>query len=496
MSLSAQWKIGFPGEERLLKDIWQKPIPTDTTLAFFPGRHSKNFQEETYSNLVRQNAITHQLDSVIYEGFSDNTSQWVGTFRSAFKYNAEERLEAETVEYFNEFLHVWEYSDKFSYTYNNDQQLVQLLYNTWDTEIADWVKKYKYVYVYDLSMRLSQEIRYYWDEDTNSWYGSSKDSFTYTQSDQIETEIYSSWNEIYLWVEMYRDEYDYDDNKLIESRSSEKYNPNDEWNYTYRTVLAYDSLGQLSYEYKYAFQDNGDWRLYARLGYSYDAQGNVLQELLESWYVTDSLWHPISLYQYTYEDGHETSYFRYDWNSLDQNWEGTYGGTAAYSAYGDITERVDLDWDEMLMEWVQGDKTEYNYDLTVDFANVLWPYPDADPSDLFHRMPTSLQFYGYEGDWILEDSVLLRYSIPTSALTLAVEPLTMSPNPAHDFIQFSIPGIQKGSTLNVYSPEGKLMISTSTFENTQVSISSLSPGWYIARIQNGKDLYIGKFVKE
>jgi len=81
-------------------------------------------------------------------------------------------------------------------------------------------------------------------------------------------------------------------------------------------------------------------------------------------------------------------------------------------------------------------------------------------------------------------------------LTLTIEPLTMSPNPAHDFIQFSVPDVQEGSTLTVYSLDGKLMSSITAFENTQVSISSLTPGWYIARIQNGKDLYIGKFVKE
>ena len=81
-------------------------------------------------------------------------------------------------------------------------------------------------------------------------------------------------------------------------------------------------------------------------------------------------------------------------------------------------------------------------------------------------------------------------------MALTIEPITFSPNPAHDFIQFSIPGLQEGSTLNVYSPDGKLMISTSAIENTPVSTASLTPGWYIASIQNGKDLYLGRFVKE
>lgn len=497
ISLSAQWKNGYPGEERMLNSLWQKTFPVDTTLGFISKRHSKQVQNELYSNSIRQNAITHQLDSLIYMGFSENTSQWVGFFRSIFQYTAEEKLESETIQYFNEALHTWEYGDKLCYAYNKNQQLVLDSSLTWDADNGNWESNYKTNYAYDPSMQLISRTSYYWYGDLKDWYASYKTTYTYTQSNQLESEIYATWNATDLWIEMYRDEYEYDeDGLLIELVSSEKYNPHDAWRYTDRIIFEYDSLDQLSYENNYYYQDNGSWLLNSRKGNTYDANGNVVEELYESWNSINNLWRPSTLFQYTHKDGHETGYYMFTWNYLDLNWKGLYGGTAAYNEYGDISERVDLLWNEMLAEWEMREKIEYDYDFSVDFTNVLWPYPNADPSDLFQRMPTSIQFYDYDGDWVLENSALLRYSIRTAVLNLNIEPLVISPNPANEFIQFSIPGIQESSTLKVYTPDGKLLISANTFENTRISTSSLLPGWYIARIQNGKELFIGKFIKE
>jgi len=496
ISLCGQWKIEYPAEELLHKGLRQKTISTDSTTGFYSRRNSKAIQDEMYSNSVRQNAITHQLDSVIYLGPSANSSQLIELFRSGFQYNAEDKLEVETHEYFNELLQTREFEDRIFYTYNENQQVALETRFTWDVENGTWINHSRREHEYD-QMRLISMTIYSWNETIKDWQGSYKFAFTYNQSHQIETEIYADWNAIDLWVEMYRDEYDYTEGKLIELVSSQKFNPHDEWMYTYKKEFEYNSPGQLIYENNFAYQDTGNWRLYSRQGYTYDAKGYITEELSEYWNAEDNIWLPTSLDQYMYDlEGHETSYYWYNWNNTDQNWEGFYGGTTGYNQYGDRTESVDLQWNKILMDWEYREKTVFNYDLAVDFANVLWPYPESDPSDLYQRMPVSAQSYRYEGDWTLRDSTVLRYSIRTSAIMLAIETLTISPNPAHDFIQFSMPDIKENSTLNLYSADGKLITTSNIFENTKVSISALPPGFYIASIQNGNALFIGKFVKE
>lgn len=142
-SLCAQWKFVNPEEGRLLRDERQKPFSMNSTLGFNSRRNLDPIQDEMYSNAVRQNAITHQLDSAIYMGISENTSQWVGFWRSGYQYTAEEKLEVETVESFNEFLHIWENSEKAFYGYNENQQVVLDSILTWDTNIGTWINSYK-----------------------------------------------------------------------------------------------------------------------------------------------------------------------------------------------------------------------------------------------------------------------------------------------------------------------------------------------------------------
>jgi len=366
----------------------------------------------------------------------------------------------------------------------------------WNTEIGNWSNYYKTEYEYDHMMSV-HESRYLWNEVNNTWDGASKLSYTYNQS-QLESEIYSIWNATDQWIEKYRDEYKYaGDGLLNELVSSEKDTPYDEWRFTDRTLFEYDTFGQPILLTHFYYPFNGDWTLNARTNITYDSSGNITEILSEIWSPENNLWQPSTHAEYTYDmGGYETGYFWYHWNEIDQIWEGFYGGTAAYNEFGDYTERVDLGWNDIKTDWEPYSKIEYEYDHSISFENILWPYPNEDPYVIYQRMPTSTKGYIYEEDWEPTSSSRLRYSIRTSTLNLTIDPLTISPNPASDFIQFSIPDIQEGSTLKLYSPDGKLMISTSTYENTKVSTSGLTPGWYIARIQNGKDLYIGKFVKE
>lgn|GEM_PF-4788860 len=500
ISLCAQWKPGHPGEERLFKEVWHNPFSKDTTSAFFPGRYSKHYQEETYANLVRQNAFTHQLDTVIKLGPSSDGLHWIEKERYIYQFNTDEKLSAVTSQFFNEVLHTWEYGYRISYDYNDDHKVTRQLTSTWNVYSGSWIEKDKIEYEYDHLMRLIHETAYYpWNEALNSWDGFSKVSFTYyNQSNQVEIETNYNWNSIDLWIEASKNEIFYSpERKMTEMLLSRKSSLDAEWIYTDRTVFEHDTAGQLIFITYSSYLDNGNWKADGRYHYAYDTNGNVAEELSQFWDEGVNNWQPSSLAQYTFDgQGNELSFTWFNWDDITLTWQGLYRATTVYNEYGDYTEVIYQAWEKDIMEWIIRTKIEYEYDLSVLRDNILLPGLNEVQDPTNKRMPTGSRITNYEDVWGSLQLSILRYSIRTSALSLTIEPLTMSPNPAQDFIQFSIPDTQEGSTLNVYSPDGKLMISTNIIENTQVSTSSLSPGWYIARIQNGKDLYLGRFVKE
>lgn len=74
--------------------------------------------------------------------------------------------------------------------------------------------------------------------------------------------------------------------------------------------------------------------------------------------------------------------------------------------------------------------------------------------------------------------------------------VAVSPNPAGQFIQIDLKGIQAASTtVQVYDLMGKLCLSMSP-DNNRIDIGSLQPGMYIIRINDGTKQASGRFVKE
>lgn len=79
------------------------------------------------------------------------------------------------------------------------------------------------------------------------------------------------------------------------------------------------------------------------------------------------------------------------------------------------------------------------------------------------------------------------------------EPLVISPNPAHGFIDIQLPDSFKGSSLNITDVTGKIVQNNTISKGKKVSridISNLAPGMYIMTIEGQNTMKTTHFIKK
>ncbi len=96
---------------------------------------------------------------------------------------------------------------------------------------------------------------------------------------------------------------------------------------------------------------------------------------------------------------------------------------------------------------------------------------------------------------ITQDTVSITGNFTTSTNEqIEIEKISISPNPASDFISISGLSSTEVSTLKVVNLQGKTMISTQ-INDGKVNIQQLSTGVYFVRITNNKQTFTQKLVK-
>lgn len=82
------------------------------------------------------------------------------------------------------------------------------------------------------------------------------------------------------------------------------------------------------------------------------------------------------------------------------------------------------------------------------------------------------------------------------SLTAAPEPLVLYPNPAQDFLSIGHPNHPSflSNKIEIWSITGQILQTTLDHEN-QININGLSPGAYLLRLIDGKNIFMGSFIK-
>ena len=148
-----------------------------------------------------------------------------------------------------------------------------------------------------------------------------------------------------------------------------------------------------------------------------------------------------------------------------------------YDANGNNTLYVSYHWDETTSQWVGDSKNECTYDangintlIVSNWANWWYPYDKAT--------------YYYS-----EHNITL---IPE----ISEKHIRVYPNPAKDFIVFDLTNISKYAKVEIFDNQGKKILEQKLSENKQISVSNLSKGLYLYKLNDDGIIYTGKLLIE
>lgn len=76
-----------------------------------------------------------------------------------------------------------------------------------------------------------------------------------------------------------------------------------------------------------------------------------------------------------------------------------------------------------------------------------------------------------------------------------INPIQLSPNPAHDFVDISLEHYETGVTLSVTDELGRVMIQARPLQHDlRLPIGNLSPGLYLIEVHSGQTIYRKKLI--
>jgi len=116
--------------------------------------------------------------------------------------------------------------------------------------------------------------------------------------------------------------------------------------------------------------------------------------------------------------------------------------------------------------------TQYN-----DFGDSLMPF-------MFHCHILSHEDNGMMGQFIVKPDALLGLQ----AIVPSTENVILYPNPAHDYLYITIPGMNKNVEFfySIYSVSGILVTSSKLSNKGKIDVSGLVPGQYIIHLSSDK----------
>jgi hypothetical protein len=139
------------------------------------------------------------------------------------------------------------------------------------------------------------------------------------------------------------------------------------------------------------------------------------------------------------------------------HWDETTGGWVAYSkdefsydATGNTTLHLSFDWDETTSQWI-ANRTETHYYSEHNVTLI----PEAKENEIY-----------------------------------------VYPNPAKEFIVFSVTNISESKIAEIFDNQGRKVIEQDVSENSQINVSKLDKGLYLFRLNQDGKIFTGKIVVE
>lgn len=424
------------------------------------------------------------IEEVRYDYENDELRPYI---KKTHEYDETGNLLSYVLYFWNNISKEWGVEDKYDYEYDENNNLIRNIYTY---IINDNMHKFKYEYTYNEKNLLVNETTFRYKDSTYTY--SSKVEYNYNDNDNLNEEITSTYkNDTWEYTYKYTFEYDENDNLLFEKHFNFY-----EDTYILQNIDAYkydDQNNQI--EYKYGSFDNDSINYKSKITYNYDDNHNMIEQI--SYYNSDGIFFPMSKDEYQYENDRMTNWISSRWSDSAQTWQFRDRRQTVRDENGNTLEDIYYEYyNEENSKWIPEQKQIFEYDLTKEMTEIMFPDIDEGSDRFFNKITYAAGMrYNYPTkEYIMQYDGVLYYSPVTTSVQKTEElRLSIYPNPVSNSI--FIKGLQNVANLEIYSLNGRKVLSQKVHQGISVDVSNLRTGVFYYKINVGNKNITGKFIK-
>jgi hypothetical protein len=367
----------------------------------------------------------------------------------------------------------------------------------WDTLAFQWNLKDRTLYATDAKLNVISELAIVKDS-LQQWANSTLITHTFDAENHETNEVDQLWDGT-AWVNNIQDVYTFDGNDNQTGVTVQNWTGT-EWANSFQQVFTFDnSHNQLTRTSQY--WTGTAWADVTRQISTYNANNKLTLRLYQNY---NGGWNDVSRSLYTYDapgDLDTLLYQKWTFNAWNDDYRNIYDYDAHHnrkSIFAQLALGINV--------WQDRDRYDYTYDQYNHITHLIYTKNEGNTwynnyqynliNDENQNRATEV-FQTWNNGWVNVDSTQYYYTGITGINDLYDhELITVTPNPASDFIFVDYPRPIDGS-IAIYSVQGaKLLEFKSLHEQSfRINVASLLPGIYFVAIRVGNHIQTSGFEK-
>jgi len=367
-------------------------------------------------------------------------------------------------------------TEEVFYYYDNNGNCFESKTNAWDD--TTWVLHARGYYTLNLAGKPTEILERRWDLTTSTLVDNRRTTIGYHTDGQENYRKSELWNSsANMWETGIIQASTFDSTGQLVEFTFSTYAAGMQINGD-RSINFYESAGRISAQVKQGWQ-NGLWQNTGKIEYVYDDSDNEFDTAYaRSWNELDSIWAEVSTRSFQTL----TSLQRVVLSESLENgdWVPSTLITTNYDANQQVLEQYSENWNTVDMVWVIQNKYEYAYNADQSLLQFKYAYRDNNTGGLHLFIVVD-----YDYDF---------YPVSTQLADIQSE-VTISPNPAADFVQVYVEG-NGISNITLIDLHGKVLARTTTAAKlANLSLAGLPAGTYFLQVKQESGVKVLPIVK-
>ena len=243
--------------------------------------------------------------------------------------------------------------------------------------------------------------------------------------------------------------------------------------------------------------------------YTYNTSDQIQQIIISKWDTIGNTYVFQSKGEYTYTGNNYTRILYSRWNSAALIWGINNQSLYSYDSYDNPLTVINASFDNDSLLFYENSKTDYIYDNTKPINTIANPFNDVfyelgfNTLAIKSKLLSSITYYNFNNNnlsvWEIQNKKTHYYSNYTPATPNAIKEFSSTsfktyPNPTTESLYFDI---ENDVTIEIYNTDGqKVIIQNLNNAINKVTVNKLTNGLYYFKILDGKDVLVGKFLKQ